>query len=48
MNETRRTVTAIATMAPPQRKIFRDLYWLGVEVDTLPHFFEYEDDGLGL
>ena len=31
-------------MAPPQRKIFRDLYWLGVEMDTVPHFFDYEID----
>lgn len=31
-------------MAQPQRKIFRDLYWLGIEVRTLPHFF---DDTLG-
>ena len=35
-------------MAEPQRKIFRDLYWLGLEVDTLPHFFELEDDVFGL
>ena len=35
-------------MAPPQRKIFRDLYWLGVEMDTVPHFFDDELDGLGL
>ena len=34
-------------MAKPQRKVFRDLYWLGLEVDTLPHFFEFEDGGLG-
>ena len=33
-------------MAPPQRKIFRDLYWLGLEVDTLPHFMDYEIGGL--
>ena len=26
-------------MAKPQQGIFRDLYWLGVEVETLPHFF---------
>ena len=32
-------------MAPPQRKIFRDLYWLGLEVDTVPHFFDYHVDG---
>ena len=31
-------------MAPPQRKIFRDLYWLGVEMDMVPHFFEYDLD----
>lgn len=35
-------------MAKPQQKIFRDLYWLGVEVDTLPHFFDDELDGLGV
>lgn len=35
-------------MAMPQRKIFRDLYWLGLEVDTLPHFFDFETDGLGV
>ena len=35
-------------MALPQQKIFRDLYWLGVEVDTVPHFFDDETDGLGL
>ena len=33
-------------MARPQRKIFRDLYWLGLEVRTLPHFFDDELDGL--
>ena len=33
-------------MAAPQRKIFRDLYWLGVEVDTLPHFFDDERGGI--
>ena len=31
-------------MAQPQQKIFRDLYWLGLEVDTLPHFFTDEVD----
>ena len=31
-------------MAPPRRKIFRDLYWLGIEVDTAPHFFDYDLD----
>jgi GNAT superfamily N-acetyltransferase len=35
-------------MAQPQQKIFRDLYWLGLEVDTLPHFFDDELDGLGI
>ena len=30
-------------MAKPQRRIFRDLYWLGREVDTLPHFFDFDD-----
>ena len=30
-------------MAEPHRKLFRDLYWLGLEVKTLPHFFEFED-----
>ena len=33
-------------MAQPQRKIFRDLYWLGLEVRTLPHFLDDELDGL--
>ena len=33
-------------MAQPQRKIFRDLYWLGLEVRTLPHFLDEELDGL--
>jgi len=33
-------------MAQRQRKIFRDLYWLGLEVRTLPHFFDDELDGL--
>ena len=32
-------------MAQPQQKIFRDLYWLGLEVDTLPHFFTDEVAG---
>ena len=32
-------------MAQPQQKIFRDLYWLGLEVDTLPHFFTDEIEG---
>ena len=32
-------------MAQPQQRIFRDLYWLGLEVDTLPHFFTDESDG---
>ena len=35
-------------MATPQQRIFRDLYWLGIEVDTLPHFFADELDGLGV
>lgn len=35
-------------MAKPQQGIFRDLYWLGVEVDTLPHFFEIEYGGFGI
>lgn len=35
-------------MARPRQKIFRDLYWLGVEMDTVPHFFDDEIDGLGL
>ena len=30
-------------MAKPQQKIFRDLYWLGLEVDTLPHFFDFDE-----
>ena len=34
-------------MAKPQQRIFRDLYWLGVEVEALPHFFDVEDDGFG-
>ena len=25
------------------QKIFRDLYWLGLEVDTLPHFFDFDE-----
>ena len=33
-------------MAQPQRKIFRDLYWLGLEVRTLPHFFDDALEGL--
>ena len=37
----------VHAMAEPQRKLFRDLYWLGIEVDTLPHFFDHELDGLG-
>ena len=34
-------------MAKPQQGIFRDLYWLGVEVETLPHFFilDFDDSG---
>ena len=35
-------------MATPQQRIFRDLYWLGIEVDTLPHFYADELDGLGV
>ena len=35
-------------MATPQRRIFRDLYWLGLEVRTLPHFFDDEIGGLGI
>ena len=31
-------------MAKPQQGIFRDLYWLGVEVETLPHFFILDID----
>ena len=31
-------------MAKPQQGIFRDLYWLGVEVETLPHFFVLDFD----
>jgi len=31
-------------MAKPQQGIFRDLYWLGVEVETLPHFFILDFD----
>lgn len=34
-------------MTKPQQAIFRDLYWLGVEVDTLPHFVDMEDDAAG-
>ena len=30
-------------MAKPQRRLFRDLYWLGLEVDTLPHFFDFDE-----
>ena len=30
-------------MAKPQRRLFRDLYWLGLEVDTLPHFFDIDE-----
>lgn len=29
-------------MAQPQRRVFRDLSWLGQEVDRIPHFFEDE------
>ena len=35
-------------MAKPQQAIFRDLYWLGIEVDTLPHFFEIPEDVSGI
>jgi len=35
-------------MARPQQRIFRDLYWLGLEVVTLPHFFTDEIDGPGI
>ena len=35
MNATRRICATIATM---QQRILRDLYRLGVEVVTLPHF----------
>ena len=35
-------------MAKPQQGIFRDLYWLGLEVDMLPHFLEFEDHGFGI
>jgi len=35
-------------MAKPQRRMFRDLYWLGLEVETLPHFFDDEIGGLGV
>ena len=31
-------------MAKPQQGIFRDLYWLGVEVEALPHFFILDFD----
>ena len=37
----------VQEMAKPQQRIFRDLHWLGLEVDTLPHFFEFEDGGFG-
>ena len=33
-------------MARPQQRIFRDLHWLGVEMESLPHFFDDEIDGL--
>ena len=35
-------------MARPQQRIFRDLYWLGLEVDLLPHFYDDEVGGLGI
>ena len=35
-------------MEKPQQRIFRDLYWLGLEVDTLPHFFDDEIGGLAI
>ena len=35
-------------MARPQQRIFRDLYWLGLEVDTRPHFFDDEVGVLGI
>ena len=35
-------------MAQPQQRIFRDMNWLGLEVDTLPHFFTDEVEGPGL
>ena len=31
-------------MAKPQQRIFRDLHWLGIEVDSLPHFSTDELD----
>ena len=34
----------VQEMAQPQQRIFRDLYWLGREVDTVPHFFTDEVD----
>ena len=30
-------------MAPQQQRIFRELYWLGLEVDTLPHLYEVDE-----
>ena len=30
-------------MAPQQQRIFRELYWLGLEVDRLPHFYEVDE-----
>ena len=35
-------------MARPQQRIFRDLHWLGLEVRTLPHFFDDEIDDFGM
>ena len=32
-----------AQMAQPQQRVFRDLYWLGLEVDRLPHYYEFDD-----
>ena len=30
-------------MAPQQQKLFRELYWLGLEVERLPHFYEVNE-----
>ena len=35
-------------MARPQQRIFRDLHWLGLEVRTLPHFFDDEIGGFAI
>ena len=44
MNATRRICTTTATM---QQRTFRDLYRLGVEVVTLPHFLIVDLDDSG-